>query len=311
MGGSCVDPVRLQLAGVERNRGAPGPSESHRLSRRGTRTDTDCPRSPAGPPTGRRSSPSGRRQHPEFWRRAPPPRRGARADARAGRGAGRSSGRCGCPPHINRRFRPRPLPHRHRGTVARPGGRPRRRAVGQALTVRWATGRSTGSAAPLPEAVDGPRRRRRGAAGRAPPRRPRARRRPCLTGRPRGYPADHPRIGLLRLRGLQVDRARPAGRGSAPRSRWSGSAGLAGGRLLATGWTRTWAAGQTGGRSAPACRRVRRRPVRGWVTGRRAPGHRSLGITGHGKTHSGLPCVVTSVWVLSRWRVRGRTREHE
>ena len=34
---------------------------------------------------------------------------------------------------------------------------------------------------------------------------------PALTGRPRGYPADHPRLLLLRLRGLHVDRAWPAG----------------------------------------------------------------------------------------------------
>lgn len=32
-----------------------------------------------------------------------------------------------------------------------------------------------------------------------------------LTGRPRGYPGDHPRIGLLRHRGLQVSRAWPVG----------------------------------------------------------------------------------------------------
>ena len=34
---------------------------------------------------------------------------------------------------------------------------------------------------------------------------------PALTGRPRGCPADHPRLHLLRLRGLHVDRTWPAG----------------------------------------------------------------------------------------------------
>ena len=34
---------------------------------------------------------------------------------------------------------------------------------------------------------------------------------PALTGRPRGYAADHPRLALLRLRGLHVDRTWPAG----------------------------------------------------------------------------------------------------
>ncbi|WP_219413913.1 DUF2461 family protein [Pseudonocardia nigra] len=33
----------------------------------------------------------------------------------------------------------------------------------------------------------------------------------ALTGRPRGHRADHPRIGLLRLRGLQVERSWPVG----------------------------------------------------------------------------------------------------
>ena len=86
---------------------------------------------------------------------------------------------------------------------------------------------------------------------------------PALTGRPRGYPADHPRLALLRLRGLHVDRAWPAGE-------WLGTAeplervadGVAGGtaaRRLAGRPRR--AAGRTGGRSAPAVRRVRRRPV--------------------------------------------------
>jgi hypothetical protein len=34
---------------------------------------------------------------------------------------------------------------------------------------------------------------------------------PALARRPRGYPADHPHLELLRLRGLHVDRAWPAG----------------------------------------------------------------------------------------------------
>jgi uncharacterized protein (DUF2461 family) len=34
---------------------------------------------------------------------------------------------------------------------------------------------------------------------------------PALVGRPRGCPRDHPRLPLLRLRGLHVDRAWPAG----------------------------------------------------------------------------------------------------
>jgi hypothetical protein len=34
---------------------------------------------------------------------------------------------------------------------------------------------------------------------------------PALTGRPRGCPADHPRLHLVRLRGLHVDRTWPAG----------------------------------------------------------------------------------------------------
>ena len=34
---------------------------------------------------------------------------------------------------------------------------------------------------------------------------------PVLTGRPRGCPRDHPRLPLMRLRGLHVDRAWPAG----------------------------------------------------------------------------------------------------
>src|SRR3954447_25952037 len=34
---------------------------------------------------------------------------------------------------------------------------------------------------------------------------------PALTARPRGYAADHPRLALLRLRGLHVDRTWPAG----------------------------------------------------------------------------------------------------
>lgn len=34
---------------------------------------------------------------------------------------------------------------------------------------------------------------------------------PALTGRPRGCPRDHPRLPLMRLQGLHVDRAWPAG----------------------------------------------------------------------------------------------------
>ena len=77
---------------------------------------------------------------------------------------------------------------------------------------------------------------------------------PALTGRPRGYPADHPRLVLLRLRGLYVDRAWPAGE-------WLGTAEPL--ERVATAWRAArpladWLDAHVGPRDEPAG--VARRP---------------------------------------------------
>ncbi len=119
-------------------------------------------------------------------------------------------------PHIDRRYRPNADPYRTDTgiTVAGPGGTPYAAVLSvQGLTVQ--VGYQVfdpGQLRRYREAVDGP-------AGEALEEVLGALRRddlvpgdvPALTGRPRGCPADHPRLVLLRLRGLYVDRAWPAG----------------------------------------------------------------------------------------------------
>lgn len=120
-------------------------------------------------------------------------------------------------PHRDRRFRPDAEPYRTDagGVLATPGGTP--------FAVVLSAGGLGVQVGPL--VLDGSRLRRyragvdgpageelehvlaglREGPGLVPqPYRP-------LTGTPRGYPATHPRIGLLRQRGLQVGREWPAG----------------------------------------------------------------------------------------------------
>jgi uncharacterized protein (DUF2461 family) len=119
-------------------------------------------------------------------------------------------------PHVDRRFRPNADPYRTDTgiTVAGPGGTP----YAAVLSVR-------GLAVQVGYQAFDPGQLRRyrnsvdGAAGETLEEVLAALRRddlvpdgvPALTGRPRGYAVDHPRLALLRLRGLHVDRAWPAG----------------------------------------------------------------------------------------------------
>ena len=162
-------------------------------------------------------------------------------------------------PHVDRRYRPNADPYRTDTgiTVAGPGRHAVRRGAVRA-GARGAgrlPGVRPGQLRRYREAVDGP-------AGEALEEVLGALRRddlvpgevPALTGRPRGYPADHPRLVLLRLRGLHVDRAWPAGEwlGTAePLERVAGGVarGAAAGRLA--GRPRR-AAGRTGGRRPSA-----------------------------------------------------------
>ena len=119
-------------------------------------------------------------------------------------------------PHIDRRYRPNADPYRTDTgiTVAGPGGTPYAAVLsvqGLAVQVGYQVF-DHGQLRRYREAVDGP-------AGEALEEVLGALRRddlvpgevPALTRRPRGYPADHPRIVLLRLRGLHVDCEWPAG----------------------------------------------------------------------------------------------------
>jgi uncharacterized protein (DUF2461 family) len=119
-------------------------------------------------------------------------------------------------PHVDRRFRPNADPYRTDTgiTVAGPGGTP----YAAVLSVR-------GLAVQVGYQAFDPGQLRRyrisvdGAAGETLEEVLAALLRddlvpdgvPALTGRPRGYAADHPRLALLRLRGLHVDRTWPAG----------------------------------------------------------------------------------------------------
>jgi len=119
-------------------------------------------------------------------------------------------------PHIDRRYRPNADPYRTDTgiTVAGPGGTPHA-AVLSAQGLSAQVGYQVFDAGQLRRyrvAVDGP-------AGEALEEVLGALRRddlvpgdvPTLVRGPRGAPADHPRIVLLRLRGLHVGRAWPAG----------------------------------------------------------------------------------------------------
>jgi hypothetical protein len=119
-------------------------------------------------------------------------------------------------PHIDRRYRPNADPYRTDTgiTVAGPGGTPYVAVLsvqGLAVQVGYQLF-DAGQLRRYREAVDGP-------AGEALEEVLGALRRddlvpgevPALVRRPRGVPADHPRLVLLRLRGLHVDRDWPAG----------------------------------------------------------------------------------------------------
>jgi len=119
-------------------------------------------------------------------------------------------------PHIDRRYRPNADPYRTDTgiTVAGPGGTPHAAVLsvqGLAVQVGYQVFEA-GQLRRYREAVDGP-------AGEALEEVLGALRRddlvpgevPTLVRGPRGVPADHPRIVLLRLRGLHVDRTWPAG----------------------------------------------------------------------------------------------------
>jgi hypothetical protein len=119
-------------------------------------------------------------------------------------------------PHVDRRFRPNADPYRTDTgiVVSGPGGTPHAAVLsvaGLAVQVGYQVF-DTGQLRRYRTAVDG-------AAGEALDEVLAALRRddlvpdgvPALTGRPRGGPADHPRLHLLRLRGLHVDRSWPAG----------------------------------------------------------------------------------------------------
>lgn len=118
--------------------------------------------------------------------------------------------------HIDRRFRPNAAPYRTDTgiTVAGPGGTPYAAVLsvqGLAVQVGYQVF-DPGQLRRYREAVDGP-------AGEALEEVLGVLRRddlvpgdvPALTRQPRGYPADHPRLVLLRLRGLHVDRVWGAG----------------------------------------------------------------------------------------------------
>jgi uncharacterized protein DUF2461 len=174
-------------------------------------------------------------------------------------------------PHIDRRYRPNADPYRiDTGiTVAGPGGTPYAAVLSvQGLTVQ--VGYQVfdpGQLRRYRQAVDGP-------AGEALEEVLGALRRddlvpgdvPALTGRPRGCPADHPRLVLLRLRGLYVDRAWPAGE-------WLGTAEPL--ERVATAWRTArpladWLDAHVGPRDEPVA--VARRPSAASVDDRSGAG---------------------------------------
>jgi uncharacterized protein (DUF2461 family) len=119
-------------------------------------------------------------------------------------------------PHIDRRYRPNDDPYRTDTgiTVSGPGGTPYAAVLsvtGLAVQIGYQVF-DPGQLRRYREAVDGP-------AGEALEEVLGALRRddlvpgevPMLTRGPRGIPADHPRLVLLRLRGLHVDRDWPTG----------------------------------------------------------------------------------------------------